>query len=262
MLETALYPTVKRFLEELGFQVKGEVNGCDIVAVRDGEPPRLAIVEMKLGFNLDLLLQAVDRMRAADEVWLAVPATRRGRDRDPCVHRLCRLIGLGLMAVSTKHDLIEILAEPGPYRPRSDRRRRGQLFSEHARRRGDPSPGGSTRQPIMTAYRQQALACAVALRAGPGRPRDIRAVAPDAGRILLHNVYGWFERTQPGTYRLTGLGQAALQRWADNALCETATESATGRTPVRAPASGAQSAPDPCSARPAVADEAPEAPPQ
>ena len=70
MLETALYPTVKRFLEELGFQVKGEVNGCDIVAVRDGEPPRLAIVEMKLGFNLDLLLQAVDRMRAADEVWL------------------------------------------------------------------------------------------------------------------------------------------------------------------------------------------------
>ena len=109
MLETTLYPTVKRFLEELGFQVKGEVNGCDIVAVRDGEPPRLAIVEMKLGFNLDLLLQAVDRMRAADEVWLAVPATRRGRDRDPCVHRLCRLIGLGLMAVSTKHDLIEIL---------------------------------------------------------------------------------------------------------------------------------------------------------
>ena len=45
MLETTLYPTVKRFLEELGFQVKGEVNGCDIVAVRDGEPPRLAIVE-------------------------------------------------------------------------------------------------------------------------------------------------------------------------------------------------------------------------
>jgi len=225
MLETALYPTVKRFLEELGFQVKGEVNGCDIVAVRDGAPPRLAIVEMKLSFNLDLLLQAVDRVRAADEVWLAVPATRRGRDRDPCVHRLCRLIGLGLMAVDAKRDQIEILAEPGPYRPRSDQRRRGQLFSEHARRRGDPSPGGSTRQPIMTAYRQQALACAVALRGGPGRPRDIRAVAPNAGRILLSNVYGWFERTQPGTYRLTGLGEAALQRWADNALCESTTES-------------------------------------
>lgn len=32
---------------------------------------------MKLGFNSDLLLQAVERMRAADEVWLVVPVTRR-----------------------------------------------------------------------------------------------------------------------------------------------------------------------------------------
>ena len=63
MPETALYPAVKRFLEAAGFRVKGEVGGCDIVGVQDGEPLRLAIVEMKLGFNLDLLLQAVDRMR-------------------------------------------------------------------------------------------------------------------------------------------------------------------------------------------------------
>ena len=213
MLETALYPTVKRFLEAAGFQVKGEICGCDIVAVHHGEAQRLAIVEMKLGFNLDLLLQAVDRMRAADEVWLAVPATRRGRDRDPRLHRLCRLIGFGLMAVNPARDRVEILAEPGPYRPRPDQRRRARLLREHARRQGDPSVGGSTRQPVMTAYRQQALACAEALRAGPGRPRDLRAVVPDAGRILLRNVYGWFERTEPGTYRLTGLGEAALQNW-------------------------------------------------
>jgi hypothetical protein len=214
MPETVLYPTVKRFLEAAGFQVKGEVHGCDIVAVRDGEPARMAVVEMKLGFNLDLLLQAVDRLRVADEVWLAVPATRRGRDRDARVHRVCRLIGLGLMAVNPACDRIEVLVEPGPYRPRLDQRRRMRLLSEHARRRGDPSPGGSTRQLVMTAYRQQALACAAALRAGPGRPRDLRATAPDAARILLRNVYGWFERTQPGLYRLTELGEAALQRWA------------------------------------------------
>ena len=90
MLETSLYPVVKRFLETAGFHVKGEVNGCDVVAVEDGEQQRLAIVEMKRGFNLDLLLQAVERMRNADEVWLAVPATSRGRDRDPRVRRLCR----------------------------------------------------------------------------------------------------------------------------------------------------------------------------
>src|SRR3954451_24733306 len=98
MPETSLYPAMKSFLETAGHSVKGEVDGCDVVAVRDGDPQRLVIVEGKLGFNLDLLLQATDRRRAADEVWLAVPATRRGRDRDPRVHRLCRLLGFGLMA--------------------------------------------------------------------------------------------------------------------------------------------------------------------
>ena len=213
MLETSLYPAVKRFLETAGFRVKGEVNGCDAVAVQDGEPQRLAIVEMKRGFSLDLLLQAVERMRSADEVWLAVPATRRGRDRDPRVRRLCRLIGFGLMAVDVARNRIEVLTEPGPYRPRPDQRRRSRLLSEHARRVGDPSPGGSSRQPIMTAYRQQALVCAALLQAGPGRPRDLRAVAPEAGRILLRNVYGWFERTERGVYRLNSWGEAALQRW-------------------------------------------------
>lgn len=195
--------------------MKGEVNGCDIVAIQPGELLRLTIVEMKLGFNLDLLLQATDRLRLADEVWLAVPATRRGRDRDPRVHRLCRLLGFGLIAVNSARDRVEVLAEPGPYRPRQNQRRRTRLLSEHARRRGDPSPGGSTRQPVMTAYRQQALACAALLRTGPGRPRELQAIAPDAGRILLQNVYGWFERTQRGIYRLTGLGELALQRWPD-----------------------------------------------
>jgi hypothetical protein len=213
MSETALYPAVKRFLEAAGFHVKGEVNGCDVVAVRHAERLQLAIVEMKLGFNLDLLLQATDRLRAADEVWLAVPATRRGRDRDSRVHRLCRLIGFGLLAVDVARDRVEVLAEPGPYRPRADHRRRTRLLSEHARRQGDPSPGGTTRQPVMTAYRQQALACAALLRQGPARPRDLRATAPDAAGILLRNVYGWFERTQRGVYRLTDLGVAALQRW-------------------------------------------------
>jgi hypothetical protein len=146
MSETSLYPVVKRFLEAAGFQVKGEVAGCDVVAVPDGEPPQLTVVEMKLGFNLELLLQAVDRARAADEVWLAVPASQRGRDRDGRVHRLCRLIGFGLMAVDAARDRVYVLAEPGPYRPRPDARRRGRLLGEHARRVGDPSPGGSTRQ--------------------------------------------------------------------------------------------------------------------
>ena len=65
----------------------------------------------------------------------------------------------------------------------------------------------------MTAYRQQALACAAAMLAGPRRPRDIKAGMPDAPKILFRNVYGWFVRVERGLYDLTDLGRAALIRW-------------------------------------------------
>lgn len=65
----------------------------------------------------------------------------------------------------------------------------------------------------MTAYRQRALACAAALQEGHLRPRDLRPAAADAARILLSNVYGWFERVDRGLYGLTDLGAEALRRW-------------------------------------------------
>ena len=207
--ETALYAPVKAFLERLGFTVKGEVRGCDLVAVREGEDALLVITELKLGLSMELLLQAVDRMTIADEVWLAVPATRRGRDRDRRAHRLCRLLGLGLMTVGAR-GYVEVLVEPTTYRPRENRAKRGRLMREFVRRRGDPTAGGSTRRPIMTAYRQQALACVAALADGPKRPRDLRPDLPDAGSILLRNMHGWFERVKPGWYALSATGIATL----------------------------------------------------
>jgi hypothetical protein len=41
----------------------------------------------------------------------------------------------------------------------------------------------------------------------------MKALAPDAGKILLGNVYGWFERREKGVYSLTPAGEAALLRW-------------------------------------------------
>ena len=59
-METALYLPVKRFLEKLGFAVKGEVGGCDLVALSADDPPVVVIGELKLSFNLELILQARD----------------------------------------------------------------------------------------------------------------------------------------------------------------------------------------------------------
>ncbi|MEG3085998.1 DUF2161 family putative PD-(D/E)XK-type phosphodiesterase [Sphingomonas sp. PB4P5] len=207
--ETSLYPPVKAFLEAQGFAVKGEICGCDIVARRGAEPPLVVIAELKLTFTLELVLQAVDRLRAADQVYLAVTASRRGRDQDKRVHRLCRLMGLGLLLVDLKLGQVIVATEPAPYKPRANLPLRKRLLKEHASRKGDPTHGGSTRQPIMTAYRQRAMACAAALRDGPLRPRDLKHLADDAGAILLRNVYGWFDRVRPGLYQLSPDGIAA-----------------------------------------------------
>jgi hypothetical protein len=211
--ETSLYVPVKRFLESLGFDVKGEICGCDVVAIRGLEPPLVVVGELKLGFNLELVLQGIDRSAACDEVWLAVRSSgRRGRERDPRVRKLCRLLGFGLLGVSAS-GRVEVLVEPRPWRPRRDARRRSRLLDEHRRRLGDPAAGGSCRAPIMTAYRQRALACAASLSGGPRRTSDVKAAIPEAPKILLRNVYGWFFRVERGTYALTPEGTAALARW-------------------------------------------------
>ncbi len=213
-METSLYAPVKRFLEDLGFSAKGEVCGCDVVAIREGEELRVVVAELKTSFNLELLLQGVERQAACDEVWLAVAASTKGRDQDRRVRKLCRLTGLGLLSVLPT-GRVEILVSPEPWKPRPDRKRRSRLVAEHRRRRGDPTSGGSTRRPIMTAYRQQALACALVLSEAPARPRDLKSVTPDAPKILQSNVYGWFERIERGIYGLSEGGKAALVRWAD-----------------------------------------------
>ena len=152
-METALYLPVKRFLEKLGFTVKGEIGGCDLVALSGDDPPIVVIGELKLSFNLELILQAVDRAGAADEVWLAAKLSARGKGResDARYRNLCRRLGFGMLAVTNSGD-VEVLVKPPTTAPRRNPRKRSRLVAEHQRRKGDPVLGGSTRAPIMTAY--------------------------------------------------------------------------------------------------------------
>ena len=223
MLETALYLPVKHFLEGLGYSVKGEVGGCDLLALGHGEPPVVVICELKLQFNLELLLQGVDRAAASDEVWLAarLSARGKGREADRRFRNLCRRLGFGLLGVTAGGE-VQLLLSPAALPPRRDPRRRSRLVDEHRRRQGDPATGGGSRAPIMTAYRQQALACAAALAEGPKRPRDLRPGAPKAASILRRNVYGWFLRAERGVYDLTETGRLALERWPQQSVPQAA----------------------------------------
>ena len=83
--ETSLYAPVKTLLEGQGYTVKGEINGCDVVAVRGDEPP--VVVELKKTFGLGLVLQGIDRLAMTDAVYVAV-GTWPTRQRE--TRRLCR----------------------------------------------------------------------------------------------------------------------------------------------------------------------------
>ena len=211
-METSLYHPVKTFLESAGYAVKGEIGGCDLVGLSDGDPTVVVICELKLTFNLELILQAVDRAAVSDEVWIAarISAKGRGREADRRYRDLCRRLGLGMLGVSDKGEVSIIVSSVSPM-PRSNPKRRTRLIKEHRKRVGDPALGGSTKVPIMTAYRQQALACAAALADGPLRPRDLKTVASTAGQILLKNYYGWFEKIEKGLYGLSPSGIEALK---------------------------------------------------
>ncbi|KRB01068.1 hypothetical protein ASD83_05920 [Devosia sp. Root685] len=211
MAETDLYLPLKAFMESAGYAVKGEINGCDLVGVKDGDPPVLIVCEMKLAFNLELVMQGVNRAAICDEVWLAASAskTARGREHDARFRNLCRRLGFGLLAVSPT-GFVDVIVAPFAAAPRRDAKRRSRLLDEHKRRVGDPQIGGGRGKPIMTAYRQDCILCATALLEGPQSPRQLKALVARAPTILRSNVYGWFARESRGIYGLTETGKAAV----------------------------------------------------
>ena len=218
MKETDLYPPVKRYLEGQGYTVKGEIDDCDVVAVRHDEEP--VVVELKLTLNLTVILQAIARRRVSSTVYVGVPRrcpVLRSQRRQ--VTRLFRMLGLGLLAVEPRRavDPVEALLDPGAYRPRKSKQHAHRLLREFELRVGDPTPGGSDRRRgLMTAYRQAALRIARHLRRrGPTKASDVAGALnePRARTIMYDNVYGWFERPATGVYALSPRGRREIRLW-------------------------------------------------
>ena len=213
--EAELYAPVKAFLESQGYVVKGEIGAVDVMALRGDEPP--VIVELKNRFTLGLLHQGIARQSVTDAVYLAVPHKPGKRARTTMKGNcgLCRRLGLGLICVRLRDGFVEVMADPGPYRPRKSKVRLGRLLREFQRREGDPTKGGSTRAGLVTAYRQDALRVAAHL-SGHGSAKGA-VVAHDTGvsratRIMADNHYGWFERVSTGIYALTRSGARAVEQ--------------------------------------------------
>ena len=223
MQETDLYQPVKDFFEAGGYEVKAEINGCDVVANKDDAPT--VIIELKVSFSLDLVLQGIERQKLSDDVYLAVPKPdtpikrKNWRKRQRALINLCRRLGVGLLLVDIAAKSprgVNVLLDPAPYQPRKNTGKQTRLQKEFIERVGDPNTGGQTKIKIITAYRQDAIRCAEVLSGGTALKvveiKTATGVARTAS-ILQKNHYGWFERVSRGVYQLTEHGEAAFRHY-------------------------------------------------
>ncbi|MBO9474448.1 hypothetical protein J7413_12935 [Shimia sp. R10_1] len=210
--ETELYAPIKAWLEARGFEVKAEVGAADVVALRAGEEP--VIIELKTGFSLALLQQAVARQAVTDAVYVAVPRWkgRAGWKAFSGNIGLCKRLGLGVLSVRLKDGAVEAHCDPVPFQPRKSKTRKAKLLKAFSRLEGDPNVGG-TRGATVTVYRQDAEKCAVFLNEnGASRGRDVAGGTgvENATTLMRDNHYGWFEKVEKGVYMLSESGVAAL----------------------------------------------------
>jgi len=219
--ETDLYEPIREYLEELGYQVQGEVKGCDLTAVMGDD---LIVVEMKTSFNLKLLSQAVKRQRVTESVYVAIPYPKGGRRtaawRDMCI--LLRRLELGLITVdlSKGGGRVEVHFHPHTFDRikslRANKRVRYSIIKEAAERSGHYNTGGTTRTRLITAYREQAIhiACCM-MRYGDMSPAQLREIgtSPKTTNILRDNYYGWFTRVSRGVYRLEDTAREFLKEY-------------------------------------------------
>lgn len=220
--ETDLYAPIKAHFEQLGYDVRGEVNHCDVVAIRGDESP--VIVELKKSLNIPLLLQGIDRQALSPHVYVAFELPRKGKAPHGAtwadIRKLCQMLGLGMMTVQffkTRKPRVEVVCHPEAYVPRLNKRAARQVVREFRERSGDYNVGGSTQRKLVTAYREKALQCAWLLKQyGPMSPKRLREMTgnPNTAGLLQKNYYRWFHRIERGVYSLSPLGEEAVSEYA------------------------------------------------
>lgn len=219
LYEVDLYKPIQIYFQQLDYEVYGEVNHCDLVAVKEDV---LIIVELKLNVTVDLLIQAAKRQRLSEDVYIAIPkptySLRSKKWQNICY--LLRRLELGLIVVSFQHENeeVEVIFSPSPFdRKRSmarSRNKRNKLLEEIKGRNGGHNIGGSHQTKIMTAYKENCIQIACYLdRFGSLSPKELRQLGTGDKTlsILNKNYYGWFTRVKRGTYIISELGKQELQ---------------------------------------------------
>lgn len=217
--ETDLYLPIKKYLLDQGYEVNGEVLNCDITATKDDE---LIIIELKKSLNLQLILQAVNRQKYADSVYVAIaepPKKRHSKSWQSSQHLLKRLeIGLITVTFLKSSTRINVIFHPEEYKPRRSHKKRYSILKEINNRTYDKNIGGSTKTKILTAYRENCIFIACCLQKyGPLSPSKLRKLGTGEKTlsILNKNFYNWFDRIEKGIYKINKLGKKEIKNYPD-----------------------------------------------
>ncbi len=221
ILEKDLYKPISEYLKAKGYEVHSEVKDCDITAVKGEE---MIIVELKRSINLTLLLQATKRQRITDGVYIAIPKPKgfKWDKRWKEISTLLKRLELGLIIVSFLKTTteVEIVFHPSVYKVRKNNKLKESIIREINGRSGSYNVGGSVREKIMTAYRENAIHIACCLeKYGELSPKKLNELGTGSKTqsILSKNFYGWFEKVSRGVYTLNPEGKQALENYSEAA---------------------------------------------
>ncbi len=217
MTEKELYPPVRNLFEKRGYTVNAEVKDCDMTAVKDDE---FIIVELKRNLTVTLLGQGLKRQRTGADVFIAVPKPKQySLKKFRSVFSVIKKLELGLIFVSLRgeHSFAEIVFEPKPFKfMYKDTRKRKEIMTEIEGRTIETNTGGVTGTKIITAYTEKCIHIACMLDMyGEMSAAEVRKKggADNAYNILTMNVYGWFEKTGRGIFKITEKGRLDLMEY-------------------------------------------------
>jgi len=214
MLETELFLPVKVFLENQGYQVKGEIGAIDCFAMKNDES---IAVELKTTITLKLIYQAIERQKIADFVYIAIPkkAVKSHRGQYKSFLLLLRRLSIGLLIISEQG--LEVLLEAKDYDLNLSKTRNKQtknkLLSEFRNRKNNENIGGMKGKKL-TFYKEQAIEVLHIIHNHPGiSPKEIKSLSNNSkvSSILQKNYYGWFMKIERGSYTLSEKGLLAIK---------------------------------------------------
>jgi len=185
------------------------------------------VIELKTGFTTDLLIQATERQRVADAVYVGLPAEgllapgKRYDKRRRGIELLLKRLEIGLIlvhfsAIADFPPTVEVALHPIPEsKPRPRKKRREVILREIAGRSADYNVGGTTGIKRLNAYREQSIFLAACLeKLGPLSPAALCTLgaSPKTGAMLRRNVYNWFLRQGHGVYVVQSHALTEIER--------------------------------------------------